>query len=312
MARMGGPAGMSAPALSAGAGRWRAAAALSRGGRRASAYAWWSVDGAVRHDLMSIRMDLQAELSFAFKLADEAAGISLPQFTDRAFAVESKPDGSPVTQVDREVERLLRSRIQARRPGDAIVGEETGLSGPDRPGWRWYLDPIDGTKRFIAADPKWMTLIALACDDELVVSVVDYPALGERWWASLGHGAFHDGQSIRVSNTERLSDSVICDDWRETIAQAPDPRHPLIRVAHHCSEVRPHQGHASLAVAAGLADIAVATGGHPWDYAAPRLIVTEAGGQHTDFSGGPTLDRREALISNGRVHNDALALLSQP
>ena len=261
---------------------------------------------------MGGQMDVQAELSFAFELADLAAGVSLPRFSARAFEAETKPDGSPVTQVDHEVERLLRSHIHARRPGDAILGEEAGGSGPDRPRWRWYLDPIDGTTRYVSGDPKWMTLIALARDDELVVGLVDYPALGERWWASLGRGAFHDGQPSRVSNAARLSDSVICDDWRETIANGHDHDQPLVRVTAHCAHVRPHQGHASLAVAAGQADIAIATGSHPWDYAAPKLIVTEAGGRHTDFTGGPSLDRREALITNGRIHDQALALINQP
>jgi histidinol-phosphatase len=256
--------------------------------------------------------DLQAELSFAFELADLAAGVSLPRFSAHALDVDVKPDGSPVTDVDHEVERLLRSRILARRPGDAILGEEAGRSGPDRARWRWYLDPIDGTKRFVAGDPKWMTLIALAHDDELLVGIVDYPAIGERWWASRGQGAFHDGHPIHVSDAVQLSHSVICDDWRETIAQGGKRNHPLVRVAEHCAQVRPHCGHASLAVAAGHAEIAISTGSQPWDYAAPKLIVTEAGGRHTDFTGGPRLDRQQALITNGRVHDEALSLINQP
>jgi len=75
--------------------------------------------------------------------------------------------------------------------------------------------------------------------------------------------------------------------------------------------IAPHQGHSSLAVVAGHADIAIATGSHPWDYAAPKLIVTEAGGRHTDFTGGPSLDRREALVTNGQVHDEALAVINQ-
>lgn len=257
-------------------------------------------------------MDVQVELSFAFELADEAAGVSLPRFRARAFEVEIKSDGSPVTQVDREVEARLRERIAARRCGDVVVGEESGDSGRARSRWRWYLDPIDGTKRFVAGDPKWMTLIALAYDDELVVGLVDYPALGQRWWASRGHGAFCDGARLRVSDVAELSDSRICDDWRQTIATAADPEHPLVRVAGHCASIRPHQGHASLAVATGQADIAISTRSHSWDCAAPSIIVTEAGGRHTDFTGGSHLDLGQALVTNGRLHEQVLALVGPP
>lgn len=255
-------------------------------------------------------VEVEAELHFAFELADHAARVSLPRFSPHAFEVESKPDGSPVTQVDRDVERLMRSMIAARRGGDVVVGEEAGRSGDDESRWRWYLDPIDGTTRFVTGDPMWMTLIAVACDGELVAGVVDYPALGERWWAGLGCGAFRDGHRLRVSNTRRLEQSVICDDWRRTIATSTNADHPLARVAAHCARVRPHQGHASLAVAAGQADIAISVGSYPWDYAAPSLIVSEAGGRCTDLTGQPDLDRRAAVVTNGQLHPQVLAHLN--
>lgn len=254
-----------------------------------------------------LRVDVQRELSFAFELADGAARLSLPRFTAGAFEVETKPDGSPVTQVDLEVERLLCERIAARRGGDTVVGEESGHSVQEGSRWLWYLDPIDGTKRFVAADPKWMTLIALAYDEEMIVGVVDYPALGQRWWASRGHGAFSDGKRLHVSDVAQLKAATICDDWRKTIAAAADHEHPVVRVAGQCAHVRPHQGHASLAVAAGRADIAISTGSHSWDYAAPSIIVSEAGGRQTDFAGGPHLDRGQAVVTNGHLHDEVLA-----
>lgn len=100
-----------------------------------------------------------------------------------------------------------------------VIGEEAGRCGDSD--WCWYLDPVDGTTRFVSGDPKWMTLIALAYRHEIVLGVVDYPALRERWWASRGQGAFHDGHPISVSRTKRLSQAVISDDWREHIATVP-------------------------------------------------------------------------------------------
>src|SRR5207302_8723194 len=114
------------------------------------------------------------------------------RFRDRRFTVTVKPDGSPVTDVDQAVERALRERLAERRPDHAVLGEEYGALGDSQ--WRWYLDPIDATSRFVDGDPNWMTCVALVRGHEAVVGVVAAPALSERWWACRGQGAFHDGK----------------------------------------------------------------------------------------------------------------------
>ncbi len=188
-----------------------------------------------------------------------------------------------------------------------IVGEEAGESG--RSAWCWYLDPIDGTTRYVSGDPKWMTLIALARQDEVVIGIVDRPALKQRWWASRGGGAFRDGQPIAVSDTTQLASAVVCDDWRQHIARG-DHNHPLATISAHCARVRPHQGHSALAVACGQADVAIATGSYPWDYAPLKIIVEEAGGTHTDFHGERRIDTGQIVATNGRLHAQVLALLA--
>ncbi len=252
--------------------------------------------------------DWIAELEFACELADLASSISLPAFVDGRFLVVTKPDGSPVTDIDRAVEDAVRQHITRRYPDHMVIGEEAGAAGDSE--WCWYVDPIDGTTRYVSGDPKWMTLIALGYHDEIVVGFVDRPATGQRWWASRGRGAFYDGQPISVSDTACLADAVICDDWREHIA-AGDREHPLTRVAARCGHVRSHQGHASLAVACGQADVAISTGGYPWDYAPLKVIVEEAGGKHTDFDGGPRIDTRQVVISNGQIHDAVLQALHE-
>lgn len=248
---------------------------------------------------------MKAELEFAFELADLAASRSLKAFRTEQFSVVRKPDGSPVTEVDHQVERDLRNRIERERPGQMIVGEETGISG--RSDWCWYLDPINGTSRLIGGDPRWMTLIALAYRNEVVLGIVDLPALGERWWASQGNGAFHDDKRIRVSRTDRLSKAVINDDWHQHIASGHND-HPLALVASRCARVRPHQGHSFLAVACGDADIAISVGSHAWDYAPLKVIVEEAGGIYTDFDGGACFDTGH-VGTNALLHPQVLDVL---
>lgn len=251
---------------------------------------------------------MEDELEFAFELLGLAASISLPRFCAGDLRVETKQDGSPVSDVDVEVESALRERITERRPDHMVVGEETGRSGASA--WRWYLDPIDGTKRFIAGDPKWMTLIALAHNDAIMLGVVDLPALGQRWWATAGSGAFRDGERIAVSTRRKLGEAIVNDSWREDLARG-NRDHPLWSVAQRCGHVRPHQGHSMLAVASGQADIAIQVGSSSWDYAPLKVIVEEAGGTLTDFDGCDRIDTGKVIATNGRLHQAVLELLQE-
>ena len=118
------------------------------------------------------------DLELALELADTAAEIALPRFADRDFTVTVKPDGSPVTSVDQAVEGALRDRLAERRPDHAILGEEYGRSGNSE--WCWYLDPIDGTSRFVSGDPGWMTFVALGRGADITVAVIGVPARSEQ------------------------------------------------------------------------------------------------------------------------------------
>ncbi len=246
------------------------------------------------------------ELELALRLADAADAIAMRRFRDPELAVETKADGSPVSSADREIECELRALLRDRRPGHAILGEEGGASGDGD--HRWYLDPIDGTSNFVAADPEWYVLIALAVDGRPVVGVVSAPALGGRWWASRGAGAFEDGSRISVSDVGRLADATVADDWQQQLARGVTG-HPLATLADATARVRPHSGHGHLAVASGEADLAVGTG-FAWDFAPIKVIVEEAGGRFTDLRGRDAFDSGDALVSNGRIHDQALQILS--
>jgi histidinol-phosphatase len=157
-------------------------------------------------------LSFDADLELAFELTDLAGRVALEPFQSKRFQVSRKRDGSLVTEVDRAVESAIRSRLADKRPGQQVNGEEHGRSGASAR--CWYVDPIDGTHRFVRGDQTWMTLIALSVCGEVVLGVVALPALAERWWASRGEGAFHDGRRLAVSSTQPLTRATISDDWR--------------------------------------------------------------------------------------------------
>ena len=248
-----------------------------------------------------------SELCLALELAETADELSMRHFRSSGLEVETKSDGSPVTDADVAIERILRERLATARPSHSVVGEEgeTTVGSASC----WYLDPIDGTSRFAVGDPRWYTLIGVAIGQTVIAGVASAPALGLRWWAARGVGAFCNGRPISVSAAAMLAQAAVNDDWRGTL-DPEVPNRPLSIIARKCARVRPRQGHSHLAVAQGDGDLAVGVGGGPWDYAAIKLIVEEAGGRLTDLHGSDSFSNGSALVSNGLLHNEALAELA--
>jgi histidinol-phosphatase len=217
--------------------------------------------------------------------------VTLPRFRSRDLLVETKSDLSPVTDADHAAERTLRERIGLDRPGEGVLGEEEGDDGSSA---RWIVDPIDGTRNFSRGLPVWATLIALERDGEVVCGVVSAPALGRRWWAARGEGAFADGEAIRVSGIDELERaSVSCSYGRDLARLEPMTSH-----ARGLGDFWQH-----MLVAEGALDAAVDSRLSLWDYAAVEPIVTEAGGQF-----GPMGE--QWLSSNGLLHDDVVAALT--
>ena len=232
---------------------------------------------------------LGAELELALELAQLGADIALPRFRDRDFTVTIKPDGSPVTDVDQAVERALRRRIAESNPDHAVTGEEYGVTGESE--WRWYLDPIDGTSHYVAGDPLWMVLVALA---HRRAGRRRRRPVPPRWASAGGRPATWrlPGRRAdrRLAHRPAAQDAVVADDWRETLARGVTD-HPLAVLASRAGGVLPHEGYNFLSVAAGRADVALGLGAFSWDYALATVIVEEAGGRFTDFDGGPRFRR---------------------
>src|SRR5438128_7608680 len=206
--------------------------------------------------------------------------------------VESKADLTPVTEADRAVEQALRERI-ARERGEAVAGEEYGVAEADV---RWWLDPIDGTKQYARGLPIWATLLALERDGEIVAGVVSAPALGQRWWATRGGGAFLDGSPIHVSQVSELAHAYV-----STTSLRGFPR--FAELANRVAVARTYTDFWQyVLVAEGRIEAASDTVMNDWDMMAPRLIVEEAGGRWS-------VDERLYLATNGVLHETVRELL---
>ena len=244
---------------------------------------------------------MSPDLALALRLADAADAISLPHFRS-GLPIETKPDLTPVTEADRAVETELRGLLATERCADAILGEEQGTTaGGTR---RWILDPIDGTRNYARGIPVWATLIALEESDVIRLGVVSAPALGRRWWAERGAGAFADGETIRASTISRVEDAVLCFALESRVPE-------LARRAWHARGLGDFWAH--MLVAEGAVDGAVdAAGVSEWDLAAVQVVVEEAGGRFSDFAGEHRIDSGTAVTSNGLLHEELLAALSTP
>ncbi len=264
-----------------------------------------------------------ADLALALEIADAVDVLTLAG-AQGVIDVEMKPDDTPVTAIDRAAERLVRERLAASRPADAVVGEEYGTtgSGPRR----WVVDPIDGTKNFVRRVPVWGTLIALIDTDAegkevCAVGVVSAPALGRRWYAAVGAGAWtvtkidgfsREPRAIGVSGVSELSQASLSFSdlmyWDEVGSSEG-----IVALQRAVSRARGYGDFWSyMMVAEGLVDIATEPQLALYDMAALVPIVTEAGGRFTGLDGKDGPFSGSALATNGLVHERALALLAAP
>jgi histidinol-phosphatase len=254
-----------------------------------------------------VERDLSRDLALAHRLADAAASITLPAFGER-IAVRRKADSSPVTEIDLATERAIRDEIRATVPGDGVRGEEHG-DEPGTTGRTWIVDPLDGTKLYAEGIPLWTTLIGLRVDGELVLGLADAPALGERFHAWRGGGAWRNGRRVGVSDVRRLADAFVVhaplDEW-----MAGSQLDTLVRVAERARSTRGlSDAWGQLLVARGAADALIEHAPcYEWDWAATTVIVEEAGGRITTSAGEPPASGTDLLVTNGRIHDEAIGV----
>jgi histidinol-phosphatase len=225
--------------------------------------------------------DHKLDLDHALQLADVADNVTMRVYRTSDLKVTTKPDNTPVTKADLEVEKQL-SEIVNEQFGDAFIGEEgTRIGEGNR---IWMVDPVDGTKNFLRGMPVWGTLISLSENGETIAACVSAPALGRRWWAAKGLGAWTkdvDGtvRRLHVSGVENLSDAFVMTGTLHRWENSPiglDRVLQLIKSAWRFRAPGDFFGH--MLIAEGAGDIAIETGSKAWDVAAPALIIQEAGG----------------------------------
>ncbi len=253
----------------------------------------------------------QQDLSLALELADQADDITMARFGALDLRIDTKPDLTPVTDADQSAEERLREALSRQRPGDAIFGEEFG-GDPSLVGRQWVIDPIDGTKNFVRGVPVWCTLLALLEDGEPVVGVVSAPALGRRWWAAKGEGAFGSfngtQRALSVSAVAELDAASLS--YSDLTTGWEDRRDTFIALTDEVWRVRAYGDFWSYCmVAEGAVDIAVEPEVKLWDLAPLDIIVREAGGAFTSIDGQDGPHGGSALATNGLLHDQVVERL---
>ena len=270
--------------------------------------------GSVEHDAIAERAIA------AVRLAREAARSTLEPFHALAFEIETKRDGSVVTEIDRRTERWLSQRIKAEFPDDAVLGEEHGEIPGTSP-YRWILDPIDGTMSFVRGVPLYGTLVAVervatqTAPHQSVIGVIWMPGLGEGVSAALGMGATHHREGFadlpaRVSQTTDPAKAMFAYTspsyfassgnaavWERLLASGMDSRAWSDCYAH-------------LLCATGRVDAVVEPGLKVWDVAPMTVIMHEAGGRGTDWNNRVDARSGDFVSSNGLLHDEFLRIIN--
>jgi histidinol phosphatase-like enzyme (inositol monophosphatase family) len=256
--------------------------------------------------------DLERRLEFARTAALEAGKLILEYYQSSSLTVDRKRDSSPVTIADRRAEEFLRAGIAREFPGDGILGEEFGEQ-PGTSGFRWILDPLDGTKSFIHGVPLFGTLVGVELDSQCVVGVCHFPVLGETAWGAKGLGAWWQPaggatRPAKVSTVAELSQSLFCFTTVQGFTRIgrPDAFEALVKAAAIARGWGDCYGH--VLVATGRAEVMVDPLMNVWDAAALIPIVEEAGGHFIDWNGAATAYSGNGISVNAALRDKVLQI----
>ena len=259
--------------------------------------------------------DLSEDLALALRLADAADAVAMARFDAADLDVHVKADASPVTEADLATEQAIRSLLETHRPDNGVFGEEFGSSGDASR--QWIIDPIDGTANYLKGIPMWTTLIALVIDGVPRVGVASQPAIGRRWWAASGMGAWtnvpgSEPRRLAVSKVSTIEESSVSfqsiAQWDE-VGRSDD----IVRLSRAVWRDRGYgDAWPYMLLAEGRLEFVAEFDVKEYDIAALVPIVTEAGGRFTDIDGVDSIANRSSLATNGILHDDFLRFLNSP
>lgn len=247
-------------------------------------------------------------IDVAIDAAKQAGALALNYFKNQP-KVFFKPDNSPVTRADKECELLIRKIIANYFPDHGIIGEEFEATNPLAP-FKWVIDPIDGTKDFVRQLPFWATFIALLKNDKPVLGIVNYPQHDEMFIATKGKGTYLNGKKTHVSKISKLSEATIAFGSPQKFKEKGFSNFltKINEKAYHLRSLGPYGFNQLLK---GNIDIQIEPAGRIWDFAATAIVVTEAGGQFSDFKGKFSLTSQNGIFSNNSLHSQTIKLFNK-
>jgi histidinol phosphatase-like enzyme (inositol monophosphatase family) len=254
-------------------------------------------------------MPYDKELAIALKAAEEAGALQQAR-EHKLPAAELKEDSSPVTEVDRACEAMIRERLSSIFPDDGFCGEES-LPDAGNNNRRWIVDPLDGTRPYLRGIPTYSVLIALEEAGDPVVGVIRLPALNITCWAARGSGAFCNGKAVHVSAVSSLDAAIGTAFGFVEKAERPEGKRLFALMRSWNYTYGFMDAYSYVCVASGKLDIAVNLLDKPWDCASAACIVREAGGAFSDIAGNPTVNNGSIILSNGILHDAAVRHFSQ-
>jgi len=244
-------------------------------------------------------------LPLLHEIAERADAIALHHFGARDLRVDVKADTSPVTEADRAIEAAARAAVRSSHSGLGVLGEEAGETGGDADA-RLIIDPIDGTRNFVRGIPLFATLLAVEEAGTVVAGVVSAPALGRRWHAARGAGAFCGDRRLAVSAIAQLERAQLFHGSVGGVGE-PNPLPALLDLAQRVERTRGFGDfYQHVLVAEGAGEIALDPVVQPWDIAALMVLVEEAGGRCTSLAGERTIYGGSLVSTNGILHEAAL------
>jgi histidinol-phosphatase len=249
------------------------------------------------------RPQLKRFLSVA-RLAAQKGGSRAMKYFRKDIPVIKKVDRSPVTRADREAEQVIRGILAKAFPFHLLCGEEYGWDKEVKSDFKWWIDPVDGTRKFIRGIPFWGTLVALEYRGEVVAGVMHHPAIGLTLWAAKGLGCYANGKKVHVSKIPNLKGGTLAYGGVHLIKSY---RNKFFKLVDTCADDRGFGDCYSHAlVAMGMVEAMLDPTVKPYDVAAIQICVEEAGGKFTDLKGKKTIYGGNALSSNGLTHGQVL------